>query len=80
MKCFINEEGHQLEKKLDQIEVLKRQIEQITRLIPELMECKSPSLMYALFLKEKLVNFILTRVVEGLSPSILTPREFYDAF
>ena len=53
----MNRKGHQLEKKSNQIEVLKRWIDQNTRLIPKLMACRSPSLVYALFLKEKLINF-----------------------
>lgn len=44
------------------------------------MECRSPSSVYALFLKEKLLNLKLTRIVEGLNPSIATPHDFYDAF
>ena len=33
-----------------------------------------------MFLKEQLVNFKLTRTIEGHNPSISTPHEFYDAF
>ena len=44
------------------------------------MECRSPSLVYALFLKEKFANFKLTRIMEGLNPSISTPHELYDTF
>ena len=43
------------------------------------MECRFPSLVYALFLKEKFANDKLTRIVEGLNPSVSTPHEFYDA-
>ena len=64
----------------DQNEVLKRRIEQITGLILELMECRSSLPMYALFLKEKIPNYKLTRIMEGLNPSVSTPHEFYDAF
>lgn len=80
LKHFIDEKVHQLKKNLDQNEILMRRIEQITRLILEIMECRSPSPVYALFLKEQLVNFKLTRIVEGLGPSISTSHEFYDAF
>ena len=63
-----------------QNEVLKRRIEKITRLIPELMECRSRSLVYALFLKEKFANYKLNRVVKELKPSISAPHEFFNAF
>ena len=80
MKHVINEQSYQLKLSSDHNEVLKRRIEEITGLILELMECKSPPLVYAFFLKEKLANFKLTRIVECLNPSISTPHEFYDTF
>lgn len=56
---------------LHQNEVLKRRIEQITGLIPELMECRSP--LHVFFFLKKIF-------MEDRSPSISTPLEFYDAF
>ena len=50
LKHVIDEKDHQLKKRSDQNEIL-RSIGQITRLIPNLMACRSTFPVYALLLK-----------------------------
>jgi hypothetical protein len=76
----IREQAQQIEENDGEIEILQQHVTKITELILELMNCKSPSPFYTLFLKEKMINFQLSQITRGLNPSLHTPQEFYAAF
>ncbi len=76
----IKKQAQQIEEKDSEIMVLQQHITKIAELILELVNCRSPSLVYTLFLKEKMINFQLSRITQGLNPSLHTPQEFYAIF
>ena len=76
----IKEQALQVEDKDNEIKVLQQRVTKVTELIPELLSCRFLSPVYTLFLKEKMVNFQLSRVIRGLNPSLNTPQVFYAAF
>ena len=76
----IKEQAWQIEEKDNEIKFLQQHVTKVTELILELLSCKSPSPVYTLFLKEKMVNFQLSLVIQGLNPSLNTPQEFYTTF
>ena len=60
--------------------IMKLRSYKVTECIPKLLSCRSSSPVYTLFLKEKMVNFQLSQVIQGLNPFLNTPQEFYPAF
>lgn len=77
---IIKDQAQQIEEKDNEVIVLQQRVMKVTELIPELMSCRSPSLIYTLFLKEKMINFQLSRIARGLNPSLQTPHDFYATF
>lgn len=60
--------------------VLQQRVIKVTELILDLVNCRSPSPVYTLFLKDQMINFQLSQITQGLNPSLHTPQEFYVSF
>lgn len=64
----------------EKVEQLSVKLDKITSLIPDLMGCRSPSPIYALFLKEQLLNYQMTCIMQDRTPSLKEPTQFFCAF
>ena len=64
-------------EKEEEVDQLKKNLTKVTTMIPELMICHSPSLIYEVFLKEQLLNFQMTCVLQDKSPSLDEPQDFF---
>ena len=49
-------------------------------MIPELMSCRSPSPLYAMFLKEQFLSFQMTCIVQNKTLTLDDPQDFFYAF
>lgn len=63
-----------------EIAKLKSDFHQVMELLPQVMQCSSPSPIYAMYLKELYLNFQLIRLQQGKNPSLESPNDFYDAW
>lgn len=57
LQRIIKEQAQVIEEKDNEVIVLQQRVTRMIELIPKLMQFKSPSPMYTLFLKEQMVNF-----------------------
>ena len=76
-KTIYNQTQDLIEKDAE-IEKLSGKLPKVTAMIPELMSYRSPSLVYAIFLKEQFLNFQMTYVMQGKSLTLNTPQEFFQ--
>lgn len=80
MNRFIDEHYQEALEKEEEVEKLHVKLNKVTSLILELMSCRSPSLVYAMFLKENLLNYQMTCVMQDRTPVLQEPLEFSQAF
>lgn len=59
---------------------LQAKVDTVASMVLELMQCRAPSSVYALYLKEQYLCFKINCIVRDLSPSLDTPKEFYNVY
>lgn len=80
LQGVIDKQQREIEKRDNKIKELEAKVDTITSMVPELMQCRAPTRVYALHLRERYLNFKLNHIVRDLSPSLETPEEFYDTY
>lgn len=53
----------------------KEKVTRITFVVPKIMQCRPPTEVDTLYLKEQFLNVKLTHIIQMLNPSLDTPRE-----
>lgn len=76
----IQKKDEEIEDKDVKISIIKKNVDDMAALVPQILECRAPPRVYALHLKERYLSFKLFRIVLGLNPSIETPVEFFNAY
>lgn len=80
MQEIIDKQQKEIETKDKQIVEFQTKVDIVVDMILELMQCRAPPRVYALYLKEQHLCFKLTHIVRELSPSFETTQEFYHAY
>lgn len=80
LQGIINKQQKEIEKKDNRIKELETKAEEIYGMVPEIMQCRAPTRIYAVHLKERYLNFRLNQIVRDLNPSLETPEEFYHSY
>lgn len=80
MQAIIDKQQKEIDKKDRHVFELQTKVDTVVDMIPELMQCRAPPRVYALYLKEQHFCFKLTCIARDLSPSLETPQEFYHVY
>lgn len=79
IKRELKESKNELKFNAHQIDLLQNTINDMHQLALESTECRPPSMVYALFLKERWYKFQLNRLKNQLPHDLETPKELADA-
>lgn len=78
LKKEIQKKDEEIEDKDAKIATLKKNVDDMVALVPQILECKTPP--RALHLKEKYLSFKLEIIVSGLNPFIDILDKFFNAY